>query len=78
MNQNPIQTAIQMMHMGQNPMAFLQQIAFNNPQMAQAIQMINGKTPQQLQMIARNMAQERGIDLEDFARGLGITIPSNR
>lgn len=78
MSQNPLQTAIQMMNMGQNPMGYLQQMAGNNPQLAQAMQIINGKSPQQLQTIAQNMAKDRGINLDDFVRNLGITIPSNR
>lgn len=78
MNQNPLQTAIQMMNMGRNPMGMLQQMAGNNPQLAQAMQIINRKSPQQLQQMAQNMAKERGINLDEFARSLGIAIPSNR
>lgn len=78
MNQNPLQTAIQMMNMGRNPMGMLQQMSGNDPQLAKAMQIINGKSPQQLQQMAQNMAKERGINLDDFVRSLGITIPSNR
>lgn len=78
MSQNPLQAAIQMMNMGRNPMGMLQQMAGNNPQLAQAMHIINGKSPQQLQQMARNMAKDQGIDLDDFVRSLGITIPSNR
>ena len=50
----------------------LQQLASSNPQAAQALQLLSGKTPQQLQQIALNMARERGTTVEDVARQLGI------
>lgn len=78
MNQNPIQTMVQMMNMGQNPMSFLQQMAGVNLQVAQMMKMINGKSEQQLRGIAENMARERGLSVEDVARSVGISIPSNR
>ena len=40
--------------------------------------MMNGKSPAQLEQMARNMAKERGTTIEDVARSLGIVIPSNR
>ena len=36
------------------------------------MQMINGKTPQQLRQIAENVAKERGVTLEYVAQQLGI------
>lgn len=63
---------------GANPSALLQQVAAQNPQAKAAIQMISGKNSRQLEQIARNMARERGIDIEEFARSLGVTIPSER
>jgi transposase-like protein len=50
----------------------------NNPQVRQVMQMMNGKTPEQLRQMANNMAAERGTTVEDIARQLGIQIPSNR
>ena len=46
----------------------------NNPLM----QMMHGKSPEQLRQIANNMAAERGTTVEDIARQLGIQVPSNR
>lgn len=57
---------------GGNPMGMIQQMAQGNPQMAQAMQYIQGKSPQQLQQIAMNMAKERGTTVEQVARQLGI------
>ena len=64
-----------MLNAGQNPSEILKQAASRDPRMAQAMQMINGKSPQQLEQIARNMARERGIDLPALARQLGINSP---
>lgn len=53
-------------------------MASGDPRINQLHQMMAGKTPQQLEQIARNMAAQRGTTVEDIARSLGITIPSNR
>ena len=53
-------------------MQLLQQMAGQNPQAAQAMRLIQGKNPQQLQQIAENMAKERGISIDDLARQLGV------
>lgn len=57
---------------GGNAMQMLQRMAAQNPQAAQAINMIRGKTPQQLQQIATNMAQEIGTTPQEIARSLGL------
>jgi hypothetical protein len=59
-------------------MGMLQQLAGQNLQVSQAMRMMQGKSTQQLQQMAQNMANERGVSLNDVARQLGITIPSNR
>lgn len=66
---------MQMMRSGGNPNAMLQQMANQNPQVRQFMQMINGKTPQQLRQIAENVAKERGVTLEYVAQQLGIAVP---
>lgn len=57
---------------GGNAIQMLQRMAAQNPQAAQAINMIQGKTPQQLQQIATNMAKERGTTPQEIARSLGL------
>lgn len=74
---NPMMMLMQAARSG-NPLGMLQQLAGQNPQVAQAMRMMQGKSPQQLQQMAQNMANERGISLNDVARQLGINIPSNR
>ncbi len=63
---------------GGNPKALMQSVAANNPAMQQFMRMIDGKSPDQLRQMAENMAKERGISLNDVARNLGITIPSDK
>lgn len=78
MTNNPAFQLMTAMRQGKNPNVILQQMAGADPRIAQAMQMIYGRSPQQLQEMAQNMAQERGVNLEDVARSLGISIPSNR
>ena len=69
---NPVLALVQAMQKGQNPMALMQTMAQQNPQVAQALQMMQGKSPQQLQSMAQNMARERGVDLNQMLRQMGI------
>lgn len=59
-------------------MTLLQQMGGKNPQFAQAFRMMDGKGPDQLKMMAENMAKERGVSINDVMRNLGISNPSNR
>ena len=69
---NPVLALVQAMQRGRNPMALMQSMARQNPQVAQALQMMHGKSPQQLQSMAQNMARERGVDLNQMLRQMGI------
>lgn len=74
MMNNPIMMLLNAARNGGNPMQLMQQMAMQDPRIAQAQQMIQGKTPQQLRQMAENMARERGTDLQSVARSLGIKI----
>ena len=78
MMNNPIMQIQQLMQAGNNPNAVLQMLAQSNPQVRQVMSMMNGKSPAELEQMARNMAKERGTTIEDIARSMGIQIPSNR
>ena len=78
MQNNPLAVLVQSMNSGKNPMALLQQMARQNPQIAQAMSLMQGKSPQQLEQMARNMAGERGIDINQMMRQLGINNASRR
>lgn len=78
MMNNPMMQMLSMIRSGKNPQQFLMQMAQSNPQVRQVMQMMNGKSPAELRQMADNIAAERGTTVEDVARQLGITIPSNR
>lgn len=78
MQNNPVMTLLSAMQNGKNPAMLLQQMAANNPQAAQVMSMMRGKTPAQLRQMAENLAANQGTNIEDVARSLGISIPSNR
>lgn len=78
MNNNPIARMVSMMQAGRNPMGLLQSMAQNDPVVAQVMQMTRGKSPAELRKMCENMCAEHGTTLDDFARRIGITIPSGR
>lgn len=51
---------------GQNPQAVMAQMFGNNPNYQRAMQMIQGKSPQELQQVAVNLAGQRGISREQM------------
>lgn len=65
---NPMMMLFNAMRRGQNPSAVLRQMLGNDPRIAYAEQMMRGKSPQQLEMVVRNMAKERGLDLDAMMR----------
>lgn len=69
---NPLALLMQAAQSGGNPVTMLQQMAAQNPQMAQAFRLIQGKDARQLQAMAQNIARERGLDLNEVAQSLGI------
>ena len=71
MNVNPIQL-IQMIKGGQNPqqlvMNILQQQSQNNPILNNAMNLAQGGNTSALEMLARNLAAQRGLDFDqEFA-----------
>lgn len=75
---NPVAQIMGLLQAGKNPYMILDIMGQNDPQVAQVKKMMAGKSPAQLEQMARNMAKERGTTIEDVARSLGIQIPSNR
>lgn len=70
---NPLQV-LQMAQRG-NPQQIAMHLAQQNPAFRQAMQMMNGKTPEQIRDMAFNMAKQRGVDLNQMARQMGINLP---
>lgn len=74
---NPLQL-IKAMQGGGNPAQIMQAMLGNNPMYQRVMQMVDGKSPEEIRSIASNLCQQRGIDLNDAInqmRGLGLNIP---
>ena len=71
---NPMQI-IQAVQNGANPNQLINQLAQTNPAIRQAMQMMSGKTPQQIRSMAMQAAQQRGVDLNRIAQQWGIKLP---
>ena len=61
---NPLMMLLQAAQGGGDPIQILSQLAGNDPMMAKALKMVQGKTPDQLRRMAENMARERGTSPE--------------
>lgn len=60
MNQQLMQM-VQMLSNSGNPQAMLSQMATNNPALQRAMQMVQGKSDQEIQGIVLNLARQRGM-----------------
>lgn len=78
MMNNPMMQLASLLRAGKDPKQLLVTMAQGNPQVRQLMQMLSGKSPAELRQMANNIAAERGTTVDDVARQLGITIPSNR
>lgn len=63
MRMNPLQL-IQAVTQGGNPMQMLFSMFGGNAQFQRACQMVQGKTPQQMQETAKNLCKQRGIEFD--------------
>lgn len=69
---NPILQLAQLARGGGNVMQAMQNMAGQDKRIAQAYGMMQGKSPRQLRQIAENMARERGTNVGDVMRQLGL------
>ena len=67
---NPMQMLGMLQH-SNNPSMLMENFMAQNPLLSRAMQMAQGKTPQELAMIARNLAKQQGINDQQFAQLLG-------
>lgn len=72
---NPMQQIMQAMQSGMNPNQIAMRLAQSNPAVQQAMQMMSGKTPDQVRDMAYQMARQRGVDIDQVARRLGVKLP---
>lgn len=73
---NPMQM-LQMLQSSNNPMALMQNMLGGNPLFQRAMQMGQGKSPEQLQQVVKNLAQQRGMNeqqLNQFLSQFGLRI----
>ena len=73
---NGVNQFIQALLKSTNPNQMIAQAAQHNPALQQAMQAVNGKTPQQIKDMAYGIARQRGIDLGMLAKQLGIKLPN--
>ena len=73
---NPMQL-MGLLNRSNNPMELIQNMAGQNPLMGRALQMGQGKSVDELKVIAKNLARQRGMDekqLGQFLSGLGLRL----
>ena len=65
----------QALRQGANPQQVIAQYAQQSPTFQATMQRINGRTPQQILQEAQRMAQQCGVNLNQFAQKLGVRLP---
>ena len=70
----PIQM-LGMLQKAQNPFGLLQQLSINNPKLQRVMEIMNGKSPSQLEQYVKNTAQTQGVDLNQLAQKMGLQLP---
>lgn len=75
MGNNPIMQMMGMLQNSRNPLAVMQKLAEQNPKLQQVMGMAQGKTYQQMQQMAENLAKEKGVNLQEFMKQMGINRP---
>ena len=75
MKNNPIMQMMGMLQNSKNPLSVMQQLAGQNTQLQQVMNITQGKTPQQMQQMAENLAKEKGVNLKEFMKQMCINRP---
>jgi hypothetical protein len=68
---NPMQL-FQMLQGSQNPMQMIMSMYGNNPQFKQVMQIVQGKSPQELEQYVRNAYQANGQDINQVLQQFGL------
>lgn len=71
---NPLQM-LNALQKARNPQALLSQLANQNPQLKRVMEVMNGKSPQELEQYVKNVAQTQGVDLAQLAQKMGLQLP---
>lgn len=75
---NPLIEMMWRMQQGVRPQQIVGTLAKQNPQMQSFYQLIDGKNAEQLQATAQNIAQQKGIDLNQLQNELSGMMQHNR
>lgn len=70
MFQNPMQL-LNLLQNNANPMGLMNQMFGSNPIYQQVMQMTQGKNPNQIQQIIKNVAHERGMNEQQLNQFIG-------
>lgn len=66
----PLQALITMLKSGGNPQAALAQLVQTNPQLKEAVNMLNAQNPANLEKIARQLYSNKGLDINQAIQQL--------
>lgn len=66
---------MQLMQGGMDPSRMLQQMINSDPRANMAMRLLQGKNQAQLRQMAQNMAQQRGMSLDQLAGQFGLRLP---
>lgn len=64
-----------MLQKAQNPKMILSQLSANNPQLKRVMEVLDGKSPQEVRAYVQNVAQTQGVDLSQLAQRMGLQLP---
>ena len=71
---NPLQM-LNLLQKTANPYGLLQQLSQNNPKLQRVMEVMNGKSPKELEEYVRNTAKTQGVDLNQLAQRMGLQLP---
>lgn len=60
-----------------NPMSVIEQMYGNHPMYKQAVEMVKGKSPQEISQTIQNVCKTKGVDfsqVQNLAQSFGISI----
>lgn len=67
--------ALKLLRGSNNPMQVVMDMAKINPQFGNFMNMVNGKTPAEIEQMVYTEAQKQGVDVNQLASRLGLKLP---
>ena len=71
---NPL-SMLNMLQKAQNPKMILNQLSASNPQLKRVMEVLDGKSPQEVKQYVQNVAKTQGVDLPRLAQQMGLQLP---